>query len=803
MDEPCLDIARAPVAQCALLEAELPASRALAQVLVRRGLDDPEAARAFIAAGERHEPAEFEGMSNAVELVLGHIASASRIVVHGDYDCDGVASTAILVRVLRLIGADVGWFIPGRSEDGYGLSMATVERLAEQGTGLIVTADCAITAVDEVARARALSVDVLVSDHHEPRADGKLPHAAIVHPRVCGYPFADLCAAGVAYKLAAALLEASGRDPREADADLDIVALATIADCVPLVGENRRLVREGLAALAMTRREGLRALLRVTRCEAGAADEQTVAFRLAPRINAAGRLQRADAGVELLLTDDPARAESIAGELDALNAERRHVETWTLFEAEAQVAEQGERAAYVLAGEGWHPGVIGIVASRIAERHHRPVVLVALDGDSGTGSGRSIPAFDLLGALNVCAPHLSRHGGHRAAAGCTVGRDQIGAFRQAFVAHAEAVLEPADLVRRERVDAVISGDEVGLELAEELRQLAPFGMGNPPVSLLVPAARLRDPRPMGEGKHLRFTLDSGGARAAGVAFGRSRLPEGHDDALDATFALEINRWQGREEPRLVLKSAVTPQPEPIGYAGRPEDPVAAMFAECDAFTAQAPDQCSHDTAPRDGGRLLDRRGRGIHATLTVVTAGSESVLVLCACETTRRSGLEGRVGGFTLCSWDALERDPGLADAYCDVIALDPPPSAELEALLGRRAASRSTHLAWGEPELRFALDVLDDQQRLRGDLAVFYRTLRESPGDTRAAVCSVRSPARAGRLLRVLRELGLVADEPWSISLRDPGGRADLLRSPAFNALLAASQERRRWLSRSTALAA
>ena len=238
-----------------------------------------------------------------------------------------------------------------------------------------------MTAVDEVALARALGLDVVVTDHHQPRADGVLPDAPMVHPQIGGYPCPDLCAAGVAYKLAGALLGGAGRDPLLADRDLDVVALATIADCVPLHGENRRLVREGLVALSRTQRPGLRALMRVSQSDAGALDEQTVGFRLAPRINAAGRMHRADAGVELLLTDDEARAETIAGELDEANVRRRHVETRILFEAEAQVAAAGEQPAYVLAGEDWHPGVIGIVASRLAERHHRPVLMIALDGE--------------------------------------------------------------------------------------------------------------------------------------------------------------------------------------------------------------------------------------------------------------------------------------------------------------------------------------------------------------------------------------------------------------------------------------
>ncbi len=500
------------------LERELGVSSALAQVLVRRGLGEPAAARAWLAAADEHPLEAFGGMAGAVALILDHVRRGSRITIHGDYDVDGVCATAILVNGLRALGATPDWHLPSRSEDGYGLSAATVDRLAARGTELLVTVDCAITAVEEVARARAAGMDVVVTDHHQPRP-GALPDAPIVHPGLGGYPCPELCAAGVAHKLVLALAAAGGA---AAPDDLDLVALATVADCVPLRGENRRLVREGLRALAATRKPGLRALMRSARVDPGALDARAIGFRLAPRINAAGRLYRADAGLELVLTDDGERAEAIAAELDAVNGERRHTETRILFEAEAQVAATGEAPAYVLAGDGWHPGVIGIVASRIAERHHRPVLMIALPaadtdgaGDQGTGSGRSIPGFDLLGALDACAGHLLRHGGHRAAAGCTVARGSVEALRAAFTAHAAAVLSPEDLVPAERVDAVVAGDELGIGLAEELERLAPFGMGNPDVSLLVPAARLADARAMGEGKHVRFTVESGGDAGAG------------------------------------------------------------------------------------------------------------------------------------------------------------------------------------------------------------------------------------------------------------------------------------------------
>ena len=388
--ERLLNIPPAPIATVRALERRLGVSFALAQVLVRRGLGDEEAARAWLAAQRAARLSAFAGIDAAVDLVLSHVRAGTRVTVHGDYDVDGVCSTAILVRVLRVLGADVDSYLPSRTEDGYGLSAATVQRLAERGTRLLLTADCAITAVDEVAQARALGLDVVVTDHHSPRADGSLPDAPIVHPAVCGYPCPDLCAAGVAYKLAAALLAGAGRDPAGADEDLDLVALATVADCVPLRDENRRLVREGLHALATSAKPGIRALLRVAKVDPGALDARAIGFRLAPRINAAGRLYRADAGLELVLTDDAERAAAIADELDHANAERRLTETRILFEAEAQVRELGEQPAYVLAGEGWHPGVIGIVASRIAERHHRPCVMLA----HGRRRGNRLGALD-------------------------------------------------------------------------------------------------------------------------------------------------------------------------------------------------------------------------------------------------------------------------------------------------------------------------------------------------------------------------------------------------------------------------
>jgi single-stranded-DNA-specific exonuclease len=395
---------------------------------------------------------------------------------------------------------------------------------------------------------------VIVSDHHSVRADGSLPDAPIVHPAVCGYPFAELCATAVAYKLAEGL---TGREPVE---DLDLVALATIADVVPLLGENRALVRRGLRALAGTAKPGLRALMALARLHPARVNERAVAFGLAPRLNAAGRLYRADAALELILTEDPVRAAQVADELDRINHERRAAERAIRFEAEAQIAalpDAERRCAFVLAGEGWHVGVIGIVASRLAETHHRPVVLIALQGDRGRGSGRAgCAAFDLLAGLTACSHHLGRYGGHRAAAGLELELERLGDFAAALDSYATGVLSAEDMAPLERVDAVVEGADLSMALAEELAGLAPFGRANPPVSLMIPQAAFADVRAMGEGKHARFTVRSPSGRARAVAFNTGvQLGVAEGEPAQATFTLEVNEWNGVSEPRLVLRHA--------------------------------------------------------------------------------------------------------------------------------------------------------------------------------------------------------------------------------------------------------
>jgi single-stranded-DNA-specific exonuclease len=816
-------------AEAARLERELGVSHVLAQVLVRRGMAAPEEARRFLEGADSHPLDAFGGLREAAELILGHAGRGSLITVHGDYDADGVCSTAVLVRALRTVGARVDWYLPHRIDDGYGLAAATVERLAARGTNLLVTVDCAITAVEEVAAARAAGMDVVVTDHHSPRADGALPDAPIVHPVIGGYPCPELCATGVAYKLAQALLEGAGRDPRAADEDLDIVALATVADVVSLTGENRALVRAGLRVLASTRKPGLRALMEVARVDPSGVDAPAIGFRLAPRINAAGRLHRADAGLELLLTQDSDRAQQIASELDAINAERRDVETRILFAAEAQISEQGERPAYVLAADDWHPGVVGIVASRVAERHHRPAVLIAMDGDEGTGSGRSIPAFDLLGGLHAASAHLQRYGGHRAAAGCSIERANIDAFRDTFTAHAAKVLRPEDLVPELRVDAVAPGDQLGLEMAEELERLAPFGMGNPPPTLLVPCALLDNARALGEGRHVAFTLSAGGAKSRAVCFGAgAKLPAAPGEPVEAAVRLEVNRWNGAVEPRLVLKHARRAGTAGIEVMG--EQAFAAGFAreldraldpEDQALVAgRTPIAVSENTRPGDrrsegvfgggaGGRpsaagreLRDVRSGGVGGLLGDLTR-SGSVVAIAAHAGARARALRGRVGGFSVVGWSAVEDDPELVEGFTHVVAVDPPTrDGPLEHLPG----TGWTHLAWGPAELSFALRIHEWDYALRAPLTDLYRAIRAA-GSMDGQACEAalrgdgpqpRSAALAGRLVRVLSELRLVElrREGPALTVVAPPVRTSLERSPAFRAYQRRLEDGLRFLS-------
>jgi single-stranded-DNA-specific exonuclease len=844
-------------------------SEPMAVTLVRRGHRTPELARAFLAADETHPPSAFGSMAAVVAQVRATIATGELITVHGDFDVDGVCATTIMVSTLRELGAECDWLIPDRIGDGYGVSAANVEKLAARGTKLLLTVDCGVTAVAEVRLARELGIETIVTDHHQ--AGDQLPDCPILHPELSNYPFAALCGTAVAWKLACALREASGvgfpgatsrgvpgnptPDASPDEPDLDLVALATVADVVPLVGENRALVKRGLAEMRRARRVGLRALMASSHCEPTRLDEGDLAFRLAPRINAAGRLYRADAGVELMLTGDEGRAEEIAAELGRANSERRAREREVDTAAEVARRELPEHlreaAGLVLAGEDWHPGVVGIVASRLVERHYRPVVVVSLDGEGGgRGSGRGIPGFDLHAALEACSQHLVSFGGHRAAAGLSLRAQDLDAFREAFAAHAAAVLGPEDLRRTERIDAMVGGVGLGLDLAEELGRLAPFGMGNPGVRLMVPSARVSDVRTMGEGKHARFSLHSGAHRALGVAFGRSSLGVGDEDPVDAAVRLEVNHWNGSVEPRVVLRELYPLEDDA-------EAPPALHACHCEEkewwqrFEAEL--ACELTTHPGHGGsrqRTVVRGGDSGLATIAELVSSGAGVLGVCA-DASRRAALAagatglarfnggaGRIacwrcgvealggvvtrgaGGFGLTDYATLERSPGgVVEQFEHVVLVDPPPSALAErhavqarAEPGEPGAERPSpgflHPVWTDAERRFSLSVHDEQLASRSAVATVFRGLREAGEANGAMLRKALSgagshplgPEGAARCFRVLIELGLVAGKPnagaGTVGVVSSEG-TDLERSAAFRAYRTEHSEAQLYLER------
>ena len=822
------------------LMAALELAEPVAVALARRGYRTPAQARAFLAANEAHDAGEFHDIERAVSAIRAAIERDAAITVHGDYDVDGVTSTTILVATLRDMGARCDWMIPDRSADGYGVTMATVERLAERGTGLLITADCGITSAAEVAAARERGIEVVVTDHHQPSAE--LPDCPIVHPVVSGYPCPDLCAAGVAYKLAAALEGAE-----RAERHLDLVALATVADMVPLVGENRTLVRRGLESARRARRPGMRALMQAAGVVPERLEASDFSFRLAPRINASGRLYRADAGVELMLTADPERAARIAAELDRANVERRATESEVLADAQRRFRELepelAEAPAIVLWGEGWHPGVVGICASRMVERHGRPTILIALDESGrGKGSGRSVPGFDLLAGLHACEQDLARYGGHRAAAGLEVEAARLEQFRGRFLAHAAEHLDADALVRRERVDAIVGSESLGHDVAQQLARLGPFGKGNPEIRLLVPGARLGDIRPMGEGeRHARFSIGSGSSRAAGVAFSvNGTLAAAAAGPMDVSLRLELNEWNGAVEPRVVLgelypRAAITQAAAECGdaeFCERLDRELEAGLDE-DAVAAAPPSIARRERVDRTA-------GSGVAAVAALASSG-EPVLVLAADALWRRELLEqaapperfggGRAalvasrgslahgreaarrvaarGGVALADWAALRAAPELARAFPHVVVIDPAPSARLEALAA--AGSGYLHVLAEAADAGIAERALQLAYPSRAALSDAWRALGAA-GEGIARVHTwraalrgrhQRSPEAVARILRVLAEVGVVRDAGSGVDRTlevVSSVRGELDRSQSFVAYRDAYEECLRFLSRSEA---
>jgi single-stranded-DNA-specific exonuclease len=545
------EVARPPDhASVSALADALKLPEALARLLLVRGFATPDAAKAFLRPelATLSDPFSLKDMDRAVETIAGAVRAGRRILVHGDYDVDGQCATTLLTRVLRAASADVVPFVPQRMRDGYDFGPAGLAAAKHHGASLIVTADCGVTALDAVDKARAEGIDVVVTDHHMP---GTLPAAnALLNPRRpdCTSGLKELCGTGVVFKLAQALAGTLGLPETLPFHFLDLVALATVADVVPLRGENRVLVRHGLKLLGDSRWPGVRALVKSAGLEGQSIRGGQVGFILAPRLNAVGRIGDAMDGVTLLLSDNPADAERRAAELEAINTRRQQIDQAILDEAVAAVeatVDVSMEHAIVLAKDGWHPGVIGIVASRLVERYARPAIMIGLEGDEGRGSGRSIAGFDLHAALTACAGHLVRYGGHPMAAGLTVKRDALPAFRAAFSQVARERLAPEDLVPTQRVDALLPLARIDEDLERLLRHLEPCGPGNPAPVFGVQGARARWAKPVGA-DHVRFTIDDGTSTLSAIGFGwAGRLPaDWAATPVDVAFKVEMNEYRG-------------------------------------------------------------------------------------------------------------------------------------------------------------------------------------------------------------------------------------------------------------------
>jgi single-stranded-DNA-specific exonuclease len=552
-------------AAVASLMEELRLPRALCRLLHLRGHATPDAARHFLKPrlDELHDPRLLAGAERAVERIARAVRERETILVHGDYDVDGMCAAALYTRVLRALGAIVEPFVPHRMSDGYDLGHAGVRRAAEAGATLILTGDCGTVAHEAVEQARAQGIDVIITDHHTP-GDTLPAAAAVVNPNRadCSYPFKGLAGAGVAYKLCQMLTTTLNGDADALRWHLDLVALATIADLAPLRGENRILAHYGLRVLRDTRSVGLRALMARAGINANAAvTAGQVSHVLAPRLNAVGRMGAASRGVRLLLADDAADAATLADEMESENHTRQTVDRAMLEEALAMLEERFDPDTdygVVLSSVGWHPGVIGIVASRVVERVHRPVVLIAEDPATGRGRGsaRSVPAFHLYDGIHACASLLERYGGHRQAAGMDIRIERIAEFREAFNRHARAVLTPDDLVAEVKVDLEVTIAEANAELCRMMRHCGPFGIGNPQPVFSARGVAAYQCRTVGGGQHLRLTLGQDDARLPAIGFRmaeRLRDIDFGNTCFDVAFQLQQDEWNGRErlQARLV------------------------------------------------------------------------------------------------------------------------------------------------------------------------------------------------------------------------------------------------------------
>jgi len=553
------------------LSQDLHVSPVTARLLCIRGIDDPDLARRFLSPSlaDLLDPNTLTDMPVAIDRILTAIANKERIAIHGDYDVDGVTSTVILRRALELLGADVTHFIPERLRDGYGLQPASLDRLHADGVRLVISVDCGIRGVEAALHAKALGLDLIITDHHEP--DTTLPQAfAVINPKRhdCPYPDKNLAGVGVALKVVQALCAKTGHS-NWLPAFVKVAAIGTLADVVPLIGENRIIAKLGLAMLSKgPHKVGLRSLLDVCGLTGKAIDSYHIGFVLAPRVNAAGRMSTPDIAARLLLASDEAmgtEARELAQQLDTENIRRQQEEADIVAQARKAVEtdlEVGSRTVIVVAGEGWHRGVIGIVASKLVDAFHRPAIVISTDGEMAHGSCRSIPSFNMLAALESCGELMSKFGGHKQAAGLTMTSVRVRELRARVNEYAEARLQPDDLRPRIWIDGGLTFRSIDEQVAAELTTLAPFGAGNPrPVFRASSVEVVDGPRRVKE-RHLKMAFRQDGRVMRGIAWRaseRESFVTEHRTAIDLAFSVEQDTWNGERYLQLSVADFKAPE----------------------------------------------------------------------------------------------------------------------------------------------------------------------------------------------------------------------------------------------------
>lgn len=537
-----------------------------ARLLINRGIDNAARATCFLTPSlkDLHDPFLFKDMEKAAQRVVQAVMERKKIAVYGDYDVDGATSAAMLYLFFKEVGADVICYIPDRLKEGYGVNAKALDHLKDAGASLVITVDCGSSDHEAIRHANTLGLDVIVTDHHEmpPLAP---PALAILNPKQegCGFPFKGLAGVGVAFNLLMAVrarlrlkgwFKPPNQEPPNLRKFLDLVAIGTVADMVPLQDENRIFVTFGLKDMNSTPRLGILAMQEAARLRPGEMTAETIAFQIAPRLNAAGRLKQAKAAFDLLVTPDAAVAAGLAAELNRENVLRQRLEADILNDALDMIALKSLDRGIVLASPSWHPGVIGIVASRIVERSGKPAVMIALDGDVGKGSARGTRAFNILEGLKSCSALLDRFGGHKAAAGLTVSGGNIESFRREFIAYCNGVLSDDDLVPEMHLDAQVELGDIDMRVAGELGSLAPFGQANKEPLLVLANARILQTEVFGfGGKHLRLKLNHNGSSGDGVGFGLAGLHPINGDGFAVAFSPFIDSWQGAKKIKLRIK----------------------------------------------------------------------------------------------------------------------------------------------------------------------------------------------------------------------------------------------------------